>query len=212
MTDPFRLNQIIRNVMSDDIRRLDNRFGIGLVDAVEGGFASIRKGDPESPATPGFVVPPDMHIASGDQVLYMDAARLRLVLRALNRNVVLPNDLTLVNLTLTGRLVRNSVLNPPPLTANTDNWAPDGLSGAYVVRVTQTGGPWTLSGMLADPGVEHLLLNVSAADMTLPHDNAGSAPENRWFTANNAGVLVRKNGGVRVWYDDASARWRTASP
>lgn len=211
MTDPFRLNQIIRGVMADEIRRIDNRFGIGLVDAVEGGFASIRKGDPLAPATPGFVVPPDMHIVSGDQVLYMDEARLKLVLRALNRNVVLPDDLTLVNLTLTGRLVRNSVLDPPPLTADTHNWAPDGLSAAYVVRITQTGGPWSLTGMLADPGVEHLLLNVSAAIANVQHDDPLSADANRFLVPVDP-FPIRPNGGVRAWYDDASDRWRIASP
>lgn len=212
MTDPFRLNRIIRDVMADDIRRLDNRFGIGIIDAVEGGFASVHKGDPQAPATPGFVVPPDMSLAPGDQVLYMDAQRMKLVLRALNRNVVLPDDLTLVNLTLTGRLIRDSVVDPPALSADTHNWAPDGLGDAYVVRITQTGGPWSLTGILAGrPGIEHLLLNVSAATINIQHDDAGSVDANRFYAPVDP-FPIRVNGGVRVWYDDASARWRVASP
>jgi hypothetical protein len=109
VTDPLRLNRLVRGMIAEDIRRSESRFGTGIVAIVEGGYAAVRKGDPEAEATPGFMVSPELSVAEGDHVWYFDDGGTKMVRAVLNRNAVIPDDLTLVNLTLTGRLVRPSV-------------------------------------------------------------------------------------------------------
>jgi hypothetical protein len=53
---------------------------------------------------------------------------------------------------------------------------------------------------------------VSAANLTIPDEHAGSAPENRIRTPGATTLTVRPNGGIRAWYDDIDDRWRLATP
>lgn len=204
MSDPLQLNAHIRRLVRDELRPLEAQFGDGSVATVEGNFAAIRKGDPEGPPTPGFFVPPHITLAVDDHVWYYDAGGFKLVLMALNRNVVLPDDLTLHNLVIAGSLQRTGILSPPALTANTNDWAPDGWADASIVRISQTGGPWSLTGML--PGTERDLVNVSAANMTLKHD-VTSAVGSRLLGPGGDFLLV-PNAAAHCWHDDVSDRWR----
>lgn len=208
--DPNRIVKLIRSTVADDLEKAGARFGIGIVDQVEGGYASVRKGDPEAAATPGFIVSPDLNVLSGDNVWYYDMDRFRLVVKVLSRNAVIPDELTVKDLTLTGRLVRASSLDIT-LTATVDNFDPIGGTDAYVWRINQTGGAWTINGIRADPGVEHLLLNVSTGNATLGY-NASTGVGSDILTPNNAALVIRPNGGVRVWHDPTSAAWRAVSP
>lgn len=195
-------------VATDTAAPLLRSWGDGIIATFEAPHASVRKGDPLAPATGGFYVSPELRVEVGDHVFYFEQGAFRLVLTVLNRNGVIPEEITLNHLELTGRTVRSSVLSPPALAADVDNWAPDGLGDAYWVRVTQTGGPWTIRGMLFVPSLELGLVNVSAASVTLGHEEVTSAPTNRYLGPGNVDYVLQPNGSARVWGDPLSERWR----
>jgi hypothetical protein len=85
MSDPFSLTRLIRDVMKGDLDALDRRFGDGIAATVEGQYCSVRKGDPEAPATPGFFITPELAVSEGDHVWYFDSGGYKLVLKNLSR-------------------------------------------------------------------------------------------------------------------------------
>lgn len=124
MSDPFQLNRLIRDVVSPDLRRLDERFGDGVVAIAEGGYCSVRKGDPEAPATPGFFVPPDVYVASGDHVWYFDSGGFKVIVKNLNR------------------AAESGTTFAPTIYAHSGDWGTGGGVGAYSQQI----GRWWRTG------------------------------------------------------------------
>lgn len=90
MTTPHELGVKLVRTM-DDVHRsrvqtLKQAFGVGLVAAVDAGFAAVRKGDEATPATGGFQIPPQLLLRVGDLVWYFDLAGFRIVVACLNRD------------------------------------------------------------------------------------------------------------------------------
>jgi hypothetical protein len=91
VTDPFAINRLIDEMIAIRLQRPAARFGDGIVATAEAGYASVRKGDPEAPPTPGFTVSPELAVQAGDHVWYFDDGGFKLIIKVLSRNAVLPD-------------------------------------------------------------------------------------------------------------------------
>jgi hypothetical protein len=98
-------------------------------------------------------------------------------------------------------------ITPATLVANTDNWAPTGLSGASVIRVA-TDASRNLTGLTGGAdGRTMELINVGANPLVLVHD-ATSTAANRFLCPTSANLTIGANSGVNLIYDATSSRWR----
>ncbi len=99
------------------------------------------------------------------------------------------------------------VISPTQLTANTDNWAPTGLSTAAVIRAS-TDASRNLTGLTGGAtGRIIVLANIGAFDLVLKHDVTSTAA-NRFLCANDADLTLQKDATAVLVYDNTSARWR----
>jgi hypothetical protein len=98
-------------------------------------------------------------------------------------------------------------ISPAQLTANTDNWAPTGLSGASVIRAS-TDASRNLTGLTGGAnGRTMRLLNVGAQPLVLMHDVTSTAA-NRFLCPGNNNFTLGANSGCDLTYDSISSRWR----
>lgn len=110
-------------------------------------------------------------------------------------------------LTVGGQQLLTGVITPTALTANTDNWNPTGLSTARVIRIGSTGGPWNLTGIVAQTaGTVLTLRNVSAVNIVLVYD-ATSTAANRFLLPSGVNYTLVPQAAVELWYDTASTHW-----
>jgi hypothetical protein len=112
-------------------------------------------------------------------------------------------------LSVGGQMVLSGV-SSVALTADTNNWAPAGLATARLIRITNTGGPWTLTGMVAPTGpVAQVvtLRNVGATNVVLAYNSGSSSAGNRFLLAGGANVTIRPQGAITLTYDVTSAAW-----
>lgn len=92
----------------------------------------------------------------------------------------------------------------PPFTA--DNFKPQGLAGANVVRISAS-ATQTLTGIaLRKPGLELYLVNVGTGVVVLAPQNAASSASARFALA--ATWQLSAGAAAHLWWDPISARWR----
>lgn len=97
-------------------------------------------------------------------------------------------------------------ITPTQISANTDNWAPSGLSTAGVVRAS-TDASRNLTGLTGgSDGRVILLLNVGSNDLVLVDESGSSTAGNRF--ALNANVTLGADQSSMLYYDGTSSRWR----
>lgn len=118
-----------------------------------------------------------------------------------------------------GAFVVSGTLSPTALAANTDNWAPTGIGGAYMVRIASGGGAFNLTGIDSGangntpyPGAnldgrQLLLVKIDAGTITIVHD-ATSSVNNRFLCPGSANFSLTVNNAALCTYDAASGRWR----
>ena len=100
-----------------------------------------------------------------------------------------------------------TAISPSQLTANTDDWAPTGLSGADIIRAS-TDASRNLTGITAPAAARSIILeNIGSNDLVLVHD-ATSTAANRFLCPGSADLTVGANTSVLLTYDTTSARWR----
>ncbi len=93
------------------------------------------------------------------------------------------------------------------IAAGTDNWAPTGLSGASVIRVTATGAQ-SITGLTGGAdGRVILLCNVGSANVTLTH-NATSTEANRFYGPADQNYVLVPDEACFLLYDSTTSRWR----
>lgn len=108
------------------------------------------------------------------------------------------------NLTATGTFTLSGDISAS-INANTDDWAPTGLSGASVIRVT-TDASRNLTGITGGAdGRVLVLLNVGSFPLVLM-DDATSTATNRFQL--NSDYTLLPDTGVVLQYDSTSTRWR----
>jgi hypothetical protein len=106
-------------------------------------------------------------------------------------------------------LIINSIITPTILGggSTTDNYAPTGHATAGVWRLSSAGAA-SITGISGGVDGRHLrVVNIGDHPITFLDDNAGSTAANRIRTV-GAGRQIQENGGVDLWYDGTSNRWR----
>lgn len=102
-------------------------------------------------------------------------------------------------------------ISPDQLVANTNNWNPDGLSTADVIRIS-TDATRNLTGIVAAEVSRRLVLeNVGTENLVLVHD-ATSTAANRFLAPNSENLTLGPNASVELVYDLTSERWRILDP
>ena len=126
-------------------------------------------------------------------------------------------DLTASSVTSTGAMAfggpwtvpDTNVISPPQLTANTDNYRPNGIDAAVVLRLS-TDVSRNLTG-LYNAAIDEfrwlLIMNVGNADLVLKH-NVTSTAAYRFACFGSADVTVNSADSVWVFYDASSGNWR----
>lgn len=107
---------------------------------------------------------------------------------------------------------RGYINTPANLTGNRNDYDPGLGLGNKFFRVNPNGAARTITGILAgDKGEEIILCNVSGTageTLTLTHNDAASASNNRFLCPDNASFIIARNGAVHLLYDDISNKWR----
>ena len=101
-----------------------------------------------------------------------------------------------------------------PLTADANNWNPDDILVATVVRMSSDAA-WNLTGInataLPPTGKKKTLFNVGAFPITLKDQDAGSAAANQFFLQGGLGDITLQPGdALDIYYDDTDGKWRSA--
>jgi hypothetical protein len=98
----------------------------------------------------------------------------------------------------------------PTISADQNNYNPTGLGTANVIRITATGATRTITGIAAQPPGRVLnIFNVGSETVNIPDEDGASTDVNRVNHAALFGIAdIRSNGGISLWYDGTSSRWR----
>lgn len=99
------------------------------------------------------------------------------------------------------------VLSPAQITSDQNNYAPTGFADAYTLRLN-TDASRTITGIAGGAaGRKIQIVNIGSFDLVLADDSASSTAGNRILLPNGA-LTIRPDGGVTLWYDTTSSRWR----
>lgn len=85
----FELIKLIRQVLPAELAPLEAANGDGMVDVVEGQYASVFVGG-STQATPGFLFPPSLDVQAGDHVQFYRRGGYQLITHVLNRDTADP--------------------------------------------------------------------------------------------------------------------------
>ena len=84
--------------------------------------------------------------------------------------------------------------------------------GEIAVRLTAS-APASITGIKPMAGGHAVaLFNASSSTITLEHQDAGSQAANRFALPGNADLAIAPGGGVQLWYDGDTERWRAQAP
>lgn len=140
--------------------------------------------------------------SAGTGVVVTQGKRTRLACDG--TNVVSATD-DLVSPSVAGSLALTGVISPTQISANTDNYAPTGLSTAAVLRISSDAAR-DLTGITGGASGRVLLLhNIGSFPITLK-DSATSTAANQF--ALNSDVTLGADQSALIQYDGTSSRWR----
>jgi len=131
-----------------------------------------------------------------------------------------PIGFTIGQAIFTQHFARSGQLTPAALSAgNNNDYNPSSFggetpTGAYALRLTGDGGGTSVITGIAGGvnyglgGREVLIINVSANNIGLAHEDANSTTANRIISPTAATITLAANDNAKLWYDSVSGRWR----
>lgn len=149
------------------------------------------------PSSVGYIV---VNTSNGNELILLGNNSTNPVIRA--ESLFEINDAWRISSTISPAALSNG--------GTTNNYNPAGLSTASTVRQDAL-GPHTLTGLVPpdDTGRTLQFFNVSGSTLTFTHDDAGSTDVNRFLLPGAANFALPTMGGLRLWYDLTTNRWRT---
>jgi len=109
--------------------------------------------------------------------------------------------------TFTDRRRQTGVISPTQITSDKNDYNPTSFSTAAVVRINSDAAR-NITGLLAGiAGDEVLLFNSGSFNITLNSQNVSSDATNRFALVSD--LILFPNGGMTLFYDGTSTRWRT---
>lgn len=107
---------------------------------------------------------------------------------------------------LTGDFALPGDITPSQITANTNDYAPTGLSTATVLRL-DTDASRNLTGLTGGADGRIIVIdNIGSFDLVLTDEDAASTAANRFALAGNA--TIPAGGTIALKYDSTASRWR----
>ena len=94
----------------------------------------------------------------------------------------------------------------PTITGDVIDWNPTGLSSATVVRVTASGGAWSIQSIVGDSGTVLVIINVGTNAVTIANNGAGTSQYRIIHTMDSP--VLSQNESMTLWYDGTSNFWR----
>jgi hypothetical protein len=97
------------------------------------------------------------------------------------------------------------------LSADQNNWDPIGNATSVIIRVDCGAANRTITGLLKSPYLRQMwIVNISPTrSLILNHESASSLAANRFHLPNAMPITVRSFGGITLFYDLVSLRWRS---
>lgn len=108
-----------------------------------------------------------------------------------------------------GGTISTPATTPTTLAANQNDYALAGGTGkSYFIRLAASGAV-NITGLSISQtdGQEHFLINTSANNITLTHQDALSTAANRFLCSTGANIVLSQNQGCDLIYDSAQSRW-----
>jgi hypothetical protein len=106
-----------------------------------------------------------------------------------------------------------TIVNPPALTGDVDDYAPTGLAPGVVLRIDPGTANRIVTGISAASFNDGDILYISNASTTrklhLHTDDGSSLATNRFRFSGD--ITVRENMGITMYYDGVSQRFKTVS-
>ena len=107
----------------------------------------------------------------------------------------------------------STILTPPSLSSDQDNYNPTGFSTANMLRLNPT-SDIEISGFLAPPaGVNRIIslnnITTNGKKIKLLHNDSGSLAANRILNRDENDRTLKANDGGSLWYDHTDSRWRS---
>ncbi len=116
------------------------------------------------------------------------------------------NALLSDGLSVGGTAALTGDISPASIGANQNNYAPTGLAGASVLRLTASGA-YNITGLGGGTdGRIITLVNIGANAITLMDENASSTAANRFALAGN--ITLAQDQSAVLLYDATASRWR----
>lgn len=105
--------------------------------------------------------------------------------------------------------LQTGVITPATITADQNNYSPDGLSTSRVLRLGSDASR-TITGLAAQTaGTRLTLFNVGTNDIVLAHaDTVNSSAANVFICPGAVSFTLHTGDGVDLWYDGTSSLWR----
>lgn len=102
--------------------------------------------------------------------------------------------------------IKDGIVTPAQITADKNNYAPTGLSGANIMRLS-TDASRTITGLEALRRSRLLIIcNVGSFDIVLADSSGSSTAGNRFALSSD--MTLNPDESVTLWYDLATSRWR----
>ena len=114
--------------------------------------------------------------------------------------------------TVLENIVNGTIITPPNLGADANDYNPAGLADATVIRQAASGGgggPRRITGIVAPPLGDNRTITIyslGTKDLSLRDNDAGSIAANRFLLAADVTILVERSR--TIWYDHIVQRWR----
>lgn len=131
------------------------------------------------------------------------------------RDETIPNANTAFRVgTVHERTINGTVITPPALVANVDDYNPAGLDYATHIRIEATagGGRRRVTGVQAPPAGDNRIITfiplAGANNFRFDHNSGASLAANRFLMARGGNQNVdQEEGTVSFWYDHGIQRW-----
>ena len=114
---------------------------------------------------------------------------------------------------LAGPFGLSALITPAAASGTFQDFAPTGFATASVLRINSSVGAVIIGGIAGGTAGRTLpVYNLGTNTVTLNDQDVGSVLANRIICPAATNFVIRAGGGVVIWYDPTSSKWRVTAP